>query len=164
MNGLCDVKGCSEPTFVAWRPLTESQRRQICKQHWRRHLGEKDSFDLYEAFKFRRPARKTRRPIQTETRRCGCGRAIQAGHRFCSVCIQDRERQRKRLSCHKRKNPEPELERTMQDNMPRCRVCGNPHEPGHTYCSKCSKERRQQGNRERQRRHYQKMVKCGGLT
>jgi hypothetical protein len=164
MYRSCDVKECSEPTFIGWKPLTESRGWQICERHWRRHLNEKDRFDLYDAFKFRRPVRKPRRPVQTETRRCGCGRALQAGHRFCSVCIQERERQRKRLSYHKRKNPEPEPEPTAQDDIPRCRVCGDPREPGHTYCSKCSKGRQRQANRERQRRHYRKRVKCGGLS
>jgi len=56
-NGLCDVNGCSGATYLGWRPLTERRGRQICEYHWRRHLDEKDGFDLFEAFNFQRPAR-----------------------------------------------------------------------------------------------------------
>jgi hypothetical protein len=53
-NGLCDVKGCQNLTLLGWRPLTERRGRKICEQHWRRHQDEKDSFDLFDEFKFRR--------------------------------------------------------------------------------------------------------------
>ena len=54
-NGLCDVKDCQDLPLLGWRPLTERIGRKICEQHWRRHRDEKDSFDLFDEFNFRRP-------------------------------------------------------------------------------------------------------------
>jgi len=59
MNRLCDVKGCRSLPLLGWRPLTERLGRQICEYHWRRHKDEKDSFDLFDEFKFRRSAGNT---------------------------------------------------------------------------------------------------------
>ena len=55
-KGLCDVPGCSGQTYMGWRPLTERMGRKICERHWRRHRDQQDSFNLFEAFGFRRPA------------------------------------------------------------------------------------------------------------
>jgi len=81
MDGLCDLKGCRGLPLLGWRPLTEQIGRQICEYHWRRHRDEKDSFDLFEAFNFKRPAHRPRQLIQTKTRRCDCGRVIQSEHK-----------------------------------------------------------------------------------
>jgi hypothetical protein len=140
MDGICDVKGCNEATYLGWRPLTERRGRQICEFHWLRHKDETDSFDLYEAFKFRCPTRSHRRQIKTETPRCSCGRALESGHRFCAICVQERERQRKKRAYHERKNPEPAP--AVQDDMPRCKACGKPRKSGHTYCEECAKHRK----------------------
>jgi hypothetical protein len=156
MNGLCDVQGCNIATYMCWRPLSERRGRQICEYHWNRHKDETDSFDLYEAFKFRRPVRISRRLVKTETHRCDCGRELQAGHKFCPICAKERERQRKRQSYHERKKPKPEP--IVQENILKCRACGGTRKPGYTYCPKCSRERQRQANRERQRRHYRKRM------
>lgn len=55
MNELCDVNGCQSLPLLGWRPLTERLGRQICEYHWHRHRDKKDSFDLFDTFKFRRP-------------------------------------------------------------------------------------------------------------
>ena len=55
MNGKCDVPGCEQPTYMGWRPLSESRGWQICKTHWLRHKNQNDSCDLFEAFGLRRP-------------------------------------------------------------------------------------------------------------
>jgi len=160
-NGLCDVKGCSRLTFIGWCPLTERRGRQICEYHWLRHKDETDSFNLYEAFNFRRPVHIPKRQIKTETRKCDCGRALDAGHRFCAVCAKERERHRKRQAYHEQKNPKSKP--TVQENIPRCRACGRQREPGHTFCPECAEKRKKQSNRERRRRFYRKTVKSGGL-
>jgi hypothetical protein len=157
MDGICDVNGCDEPTFMGWRPLTERRGRQICEQHWRRHLDEKDSFDLYDAFKFRRPEHKPRRPIQMETRRCGCGRELLAGHRFCAICAKERERRRKKRAYHERKNPKPE--QVEQENTLRCKQCGRERKAGYTYCSECAKHRKTMTRRQAQSRYWRKRHK-----
>ena len=162
MFGICDVKKCSEPTFMGWRPLTERRGRQICEQHWRQHSNDEDSFDLFEAFGFKRPTRIRKPRAKKQIPRCSCGRELLPRYRFCIDCAKERERQRKKRAYHKRKNPEPEP--VAQENILRCRACGGTRKPGCTYCPKCSKEHQRQANRERQRRHYRKMVKCGGLS
>jgi hypothetical protein len=162
MDGICDVKGCNEATYLGWRPLTERHGRQICEYHWNRHKDETDSFDLYEAFKFRRPIRIPRRLTRRDKGRCACGRVLEDGHRFCKACIEERERRRKREAYHERKNPEPE--QITRDDTPGCKACGEPREPGHTYCPECAERRKKQSNRERRRRSYRKTVKCGGLV
>ncbi|HUW21024.1 MAG TPA: hypothetical protein VMW16_17125 [Sedimentisphaerales bacterium] len=40
-----------------------------------------------------------------------------------------------------------------------CKACGAERGPGHTYCPKCSRERKTQSNRLRQKRHYLKAAK-----
>ena len=107
MDGLCDVVGCSSLPLLGWRPLTERIGRKICELHWRRYRDEKDSFDLFDEFKFRRPAgiRKSvaksaaqkdvpqfRR--RTDTLCCRqCGGERKSGHTYCSKCSQSRQRQ-----------------------------------------------------------------------
>ena len=74
MDGTCNAKGCTQPTFMGWRPLTERLGRQICEGHWRRHKDPNDDFDLFEAFGFRRPT-GIRKPVaKKEIARCACGR------------------------------------------------------------------------------------------
>ena len=127
MNGKCDVPGCEQPTYMGWRPLSESRGWQICKTHWLRHKNQNDSFDLFEAFGLHRP------------------RTFAAG----------RKRQ-----ITKPMQPEPEKRSDGSGGRQapgRCRACGQAREPGHTYCEKCSRERRAEKNRERQKRHYDKV-------
>jgi hypothetical protein len=124
MDGICDVKGCNEATYLGWRPLSERRGRQVCRQHWQRHLDETDGFDLYDAFSFRRPARSPKRLTGTKKRRCACGRALEDGHRFCNVCIEEHERERKRQAYHERKHAEPKP--IVRDDTPRCRACREP--------------------------------------
>jgi hypothetical protein len=162
MFGRCDVKKCSELTFMGWRPLKECRGRQICEYHWTRHRDETDSFDLFNEFKFRRPLRIDKPVAKKDIPRCVCGRVIEDGHKFCYVCAEERERQRKRQAYHERKKPKPEP--IVPKNILKCRACGGTRKPGCTYCPKCSRERQRQTNRDRQRRHYRKTAKCVGLT
>ena len=157
MDGLCDVKGCRGLPLLGWRPLTERIGRKICKQHWRRHREEKDSFDLFDEFKFRRPAGIPKLVAKKNVSRCACGRDREPRRRFCTVCATERERQRKKRAYHKRKNEHQQP--IEQENMLLCRQCGQQREPGYTYCPKCSQRRSNQSNRERQRRHYRKAQK-----
>jgi hypothetical protein len=155
-HGLCDVKGCQNLPLLGWQPMTERRGRQICEYHWNRHKDVTDSFNLFEAFNFRRPARMPKRQIKTEMCKCDCGRALAAGHRFCAICAEERERERKRQAYHERKNPKPEP--IVQENILLCRACGGIRKPGYTYCPKCSERRSKQSNRVRQRRHYRKRI------
>ncbi len=85
MDGLCDVPGCSGQTYLGWRPLTERMGRKVCERHWHRHRDEQDSFDLFEAFGFRRPAGLAKPVVKKDVVRCGCGRELEPGRRFCTV-------------------------------------------------------------------------------
>jgi hypothetical protein len=162
MDGLCDVKGCQSLPYLGWRPLTERRGRKICEQHWRRHQDEKDRFDLYVEFKFRRPEGVRKPAAEKHVPRCACGRELLPGHRFCAICAKKRECQRKKRAYHERKNPKPEP--IVQENILLCRACGGTRKPGCTYCWKCGKDHRRQTNRERQRRHHRKTAKCGSLS
>ena len=104
-KGLCDVSGCSGQTYLGWRPLTERLGRQICEHHWRRHKDEQDSFDLFDAFGFRRPAGIPKQVTKKGIARCASGREHEPkpvkgkvsgcrdceqprepGHRYCENC------------------------------------------------------------------------------
>jgi hypothetical protein len=74
MDGLCDVVGCSSLPLLGWQPLTGRRGRQICEYHWRRHLDKQDSFDLFDEFKFRRPAGLPKPVAKKSVSRCACGR------------------------------------------------------------------------------------------
>ena len=114
----CDVTGCSEQTFMGWRPLTERIGRKVCEYHWRRHKDENDSFDLFEAFGFERPVGMTKPTLAKQTSSCkvldfrrlcpDCGQPRESGHRYCSKCSKRRkaESNRKRQQRHyKRQKP-----------------------------------------------------------
>ena len=150
----CDVTGCSGQTHLGWRPLTERLGRKICEQHWRRHKDEHDSFDLFEAFGFRRPAGIPKQVTKKDIARCVCGRELEPGRRFCTVCAADRERRRKKQYYHDKKNRT--VEPVVRENTLRCRQCGGRRLPGRSYCEKCADRRKKRSNRERRRRSYQK--------
>jgi len=114
----CDVTGCSEQTFMGWRPLTERIGRKVCEYHWRRHKDENDSFDLFEAFGFERPVGMTKPTLATQASSCkvldfrrkcpDCGQPRESGHRYCSKCSKRRKAvsNRKRQKRHyKRQKP-----------------------------------------------------------
>ena len=156
-NGLCDVQGCTQPTFMGWRLLTERRGRQICEYHWRRHQDKQDSFDLFDEFKFRRPA-GIRKPLaKKDVARCACGRELIPGHKFCDICAAEWKRQRNKQYYHGKKDHQAE---PIKESTLKCKQCGGPRLTGHSYCPKCSQRRSNQSNRERQRRHYSKSVKC----
>ena len=157
MNGLCDVKECRGLPLLGWRPLTERIGRKVCEQHWRRHQDKQDSFDLFDEFKFRRPVGLPKPVAKKYVPRCACGQELIPGRRFCKICATERERLRKKRAYHERKNQQQPIE---QESTLLCRQCGGQREPGYTYCPKCSQRRNNQSNRERQRRHYSKSVKC----
>jgi hypothetical protein len=162
MDGYCDVKGCTQPTFMGWRPLTERLGRQVCEYHWLRHKDPQDSFDLFDAFGFTRPVRIPRPAAKKEVGRCACGRERLRGRKFCTECAAERERQRKREAYHKRKNGSQQ-EPAEQAETRRCRDCGEPRQAAHTYCLKCTQRREKQSNRERRRRCYRRTQKRAGL-
>ena len=101
----CDVPGCSERTHLGWRPLPERMGRKICERHWRRHKDEQDSFDLFEAFGFRRSAGLPKPKLKKDIASCASGREREPkpvkgkvsgcrdceqprefGHRYCENC------------------------------------------------------------------------------
>ena len=97
MDGLCDVNGCRNLPLLGWRPLTERRGRQICEYHWRRHLDKQDSFDLFDEFKFRRPAGIPKPEAKKDVRRCACGRKLPSGRRMAgsfypAIRIMDKSR------------------------------------------------------------------------
>lgn len=116
----CHVPKCTEQTFMGWKPDTAPRGHQICEGHWKRHLDAQDSFDLFEAFGFERPAgvaklvlgvKKSSDPLVLEefparkpsARRCrDCGDPREPGHRYCDPCGEKRkaESNRKRQQRH----------------------------------------------------------------
>jgi len=146
--GLCDVPQCEEQTFMGWRPLTERTGRQVCLSHWNGHKG--GSFNLYDAFGFRRPLIKTK-PVKLPAL-CGCGEEILPGHRLCAICAVERERERKREYYHRSKEKKP-----LKVISLLCTECGQEREPNHRYCSRCAKQQRRKLDRERKKenRKYQ---------
>ena len=99
MDGTCDVSGCTREIYMGWRPLTERQGRQICEYHWRKHRDPEDSFDLFDAFGFRRPVGLPRTVAKRRTfhpdgrcRKCrDCGQPRESGHRYCDKCGKKRK-------------------------------------------------------------------------
>ena len=153
-SSLCDVAGCTSRVLLGWRPLTERIGRKICEQHWRRHLDGKDSFDLYDEFKFRRPLTIYKPVLKKHIPHCTCGRALDAGHKFCAICAKERERQRKKRAYHERKRLHTQP--IEDENMLRCRNCGTERKPGHTYCPECAKHRKILTRRQAQSRYWRK--------
>jgi len=157
MDGLCDVQGCQSLPLLGWRPLTERISRKICEQHWCRHKNKQDSFNLYEVFGFKRHEVIPRSTVKTQAQECDCGRELLPGHRLCTVCAKEHERQRKRQYYHNKKNHqvEPVEESTLQ-----CRQCGGPRLPDHIYCSTCAKRRKTMTRRQAQSRYWKKQHIC----
>jgi len=98
ISGMCDVTGCSGQTYMGWRPDTAPRGRQVCESHWHRHRDVWDSFDLFEAFGFRRPApKKKTSPLATcrvlsLKRLCpDCGQPRKPRHRYCDKCSNKRK-------------------------------------------------------------------------
>lgn len=153
MNCICDVPGCSSPAFMGWRPLTERRGRKICERHWRRHQNPKDSFDLFDAFGFRRPAQASKfetvaKPV------CNCGRELSTGRRLCVVCVAERKRQRNRRVYNERKKKQQQPTQPIEhEGILHCRACGGPREHGHAYCPQCATRRSKQSNCKRQRQY-----------
>jgi len=79
MDGSCDVKGCTNETYMGWRPLTERLGKQICEGHWNRHKDPGDGFSLFEAFGFRRPAGGITRDRGPSPELSGCRRSGRTG-------------------------------------------------------------------------------------
>ena len=154
MDGSCDVPGCNRQTFMGWRPLTEKIGRKICECHWDRHRDQQDSFDLFEAFGFRRPAGIPKQVTKKDVARCGCGRELEPGRKFCTACAAVRERQRKKQYYHEEKNrrAQPTVE---EDALP-CKQCNGARLPGHRYCQKCAERRKKITRRRAQSRYWKK--------
>jgi len=116
----CDVPRCSGQTYLGWCPLTERMGRKICEQHWLRPRDDHDSFDLFEAFGFRRPAgvpkpvvkkdiascasgrKREPRPVKDKVSGCrDCEQPREPGHRYCEKCGQKRKAHSNRKRQHR---------------------------------------------------------------
>ncbi|MBN2315932.1 MAG: hypothetical protein JXM79_18545 [Sedimentisphaerales bacterium] len=157
-DGHCDIPGCEGHTYMGWRPKTEQRGYQICKSHALRHRDPGEDFDLFDVFGLKRPTGTQKSAAKKDVAYCAGGRERLPGHKLCTVCADNRERQRKKLSYHKRKN-RPQPESVKKQPALRCADCGAKRERSHTYCPKCGKVRRKQSNRVRQKRHYRKTQK-----
>jgi hypothetical protein len=158
-NGLCDVAGCDEKTLMGWRPHTVSQEygRQICRDHWEKHKDQRDSFSLFKAFGYPRPAAAKIKPAeQLSVATCACGRALLPKRRFCAVCATKRERDRKR-EWQRQSKSQPVIEAPVG---PKCQRCDNQREPGRVYCGPCAKIR----ERERRRQWARKTRKMSTVV
>ena len=92
MDGSCDVPRCTNETYLGWRPLTEPKGKQVCEYHFRWHDDPAESFNLWDAFHFRRPAKIKKPTTKKYVPRCACGRERLPGRRFCAACAVPRER------------------------------------------------------------------------
>jgi hypothetical protein len=150
MNGTCDVPGCTNRTYMGWRPLTQRIGKQICKDHWCRHKDPQDSFDLFEAFNFRGSA-----GIRRAASRKGDPSGGPEPDRRRVVCMKSAANpgpRRKEPDCHEPEKPSA------------CKACGAERAAGHTFCSRCSRERKAKSNRERRMRAYRKSRKCSAFV
>ena len=154
MDGLCDVTGCTGAVLLGWRPLTDRLGRKICEYHWLRHKDAQDSFDLYEAFGFRRPPGISKPVPKKDVARCACGREREPTRRLCEVCAAERERKRKKRYYHDKKSRA--VEPVVDENTLQCRQCGDGRLPGHIYCEKCAERRRKTTRRQAQSRYWKK--------
>jgi hypothetical protein len=139
MNG-CDVEGCQSLPLLGWRPLAESLGRKIREKHWRQHLDDTDSFDLFEGFGFKRPAGLSKQVARRNALPCASG----AGRK------QRQYVELKNLPAQPCKEPQSQ----------RCRACPAQRQPGHTYCQRCSRERYRQAHQRRQRRYRAKRTQA----
>ncbi len=163
MDGTCDVPGCTNETFMGWRPLSEPLGKQICESHWNRHKDPADSFNLWDAFGFQRPANRPARPIRAEPSQYGCGRVLPFTKPIVKAEPEPHEQPKAeppqdKPDRHEAERREPQAI-PARENPSDCRACGAQREAGHTYCPKCSRERKAESNRRRQRRHYLKVQK-----
>ena len=157
MDGYCDVKGCTNETYMGWRPLTERLGKQICEGHWLRHKDPADSFNLFDAFGFRRPA-AIRKPMPKKDIP---PRAPEPdpGRTLCMQLAAKPEPAQEKPDCQEPPKPGPQTER-IQDKGPVCKDCGGKRETRHTYCDKCSRERKRHTHQERQRRYRQRRAQA----
>lgn len=165
-DGVCDVEKCQRETYMGWRPLTTAEGRQVCKYHWSKHKNSTSNFNLFDAFGFERPVRESEAQPEVKLAKqpelCICGEKPLPGHRFCKKCAAKRERERKREYYHRKRDDELLCRLGVSDfeeNIPRCKDCGDERLPGYSYCQKCGQYRRQKSNCERQRR-YKKSIVC----
>jgi len=143
MNGNCDVPGCTDETFMGWRPLTEKRGRQICKTHWNRHKDSKDDFSLFDVLGFKPPERIPTRPAQKLSRSVPARALVSEPPRTTPQCPEE-------TTANER------FERSIKNRDSGCRACGGEREPGFTYCKSCGKDRRRRAHRERQHRYRQR--------
>lgn len=78
--------------------MTEKLGRQVCEQHWRRHQDQQDSFDLFEAFGFKRLAGLPKPAVKNDVARCACGRQREPRRRLCMACAVERGAEAKEAS------------------------------------------------------------------
>jgi hypothetical protein len=136
MDGLCDVNGCTGETYMGWRPLTERLGRQVCEYHWRRHRDEQDSFDLFEAFGFKRPAGLPKPAVRRDAPACASGTG------------QKQQQYAEQTS--------PRAQPLKGPQSRRCRACPAQRQPRHTYCQRCGAQRQRKANQQRQRRYRER--------
>jgi hypothetical protein len=158
---------------MGWRPLTERLGKQICEGHWLRHKDPNDSFNLWDAFGFRRPA-GIQKPIV---------RGHLAGPAFAPPKPNEQVREepkaepeppREKPNCHEPDQP-PRLSTRVEaagkpgpqtvpaiEKPSGCKACGAEREAGHSYCQECAQRRRKTTRRQAQSRYWRKQhISCG---
>jgi len=168
MDGTCDVPGCTNETYMGWRPLTEPKGKQICLPHWNRHKDPDDSFNLWDAFGFKRPAKRLTGPLKEkpEIAKQAKKRQKQAGGAVPLKSAEAPMETRRELAAlagvsHEAQQPIPE---PAQNDGPRCKACGGEREAGFTYCPSCAKERAKRSNRQRRMRAYREARECSAFV
>ena len=147
MNGFCDVPGCTDETYMGWRPLTERMGKQICQGHWNRHEDKTDDFSLFDVFGFKRPEQRITRPVQKEP-------SLYILNQVLASEPQPATPHRPEETTAGSFDP---FDPSIKNRDSGCRACGGEREPGFTYCSACGRERKRRSNQARQRRHRQRI-------
>ncbi|HUT30850.1 MAG TPA: hypothetical protein VMX13_13745 [Sedimentisphaerales bacterium] len=180
MDGYCDVPGCTNKTYMGWGPRTERLGKQICEDHWFRHKNPADAFNLFDAFNLRRPAEIRMGEMLLATERAkgakGIGKAIVRSPDVTALPTLADLGISKRESSEAQKKTDRRVRAVTDGNPPtyadlgltkkearvnetrasRCKACGADREPGHTFCDKCSRERKRQAHQQRQRRYRER--------
>ena len=165
--GICDVKGCTRKTHLAWCSKTERIGRQVCEFHHRMHLDPDNRFNLFDAFSFKKISTKalksergSRLSMQGD-RRCACGAPRKPKCTYCEECAKEREKVRKREYQRRKRAGMAKTDNysvQASENKLVCKDCGGPRKPRHVYCPKCAWLRKRKSNRERQRKYRRNKI------
>ncbi len=165
MDGTCDVPGCTNETYMGWQASAESRGKQICEPHWNRHKDPNDSFNLWDAFGFRKPAGVNRPAPKPITEKPLPQLALEPDRGRVVFTEPDVTPEPPQKEPDRPEPQKPELQPIPAPGKPAgCKACGAEREAGHTFCQKCSRNRKAKSNRQRRMRAYRKTRECSAFA